>query len=134
MHNTRSALRTSIIVVALTALTGCNGISLGWTGASAPEPAAPSPPPVNIAGLWVLDSPGRGQCRITFGAAPNAVEGTVAPQGGCPGKFYMSRKWAFEGGNLIMRDHNGQPLAQLAQEGGNFQGKATSGEPVTLMR
>ncbi len=33
-----------------------------------------------------------------------------------------------------MRDHNGQPLAQLSGEGGQFEGKAASGEPVTLTR
>jgi hypothetical protein len=130
----RPVVRASAVIGALMALAGCSGIGIGWPGASAPEPAQPSAPPVNLAGLWTLSSAGHGQCRMTFGSAPNAMEGTIAPQGGCPGKFYMSRKWAFEGGNLIMRDHNGQPLAQLAQEGASFQGKATSGEPITLLR
>jgi hypothetical protein len=134
MRAIRPACRAFALIGALMALTGCSGIGLGWPGASAPEPAQPSAPPVNLAGLWMLSSAGHGQCRMTFGSAPNAMEGTIAPQGGCPGKFYMSRKWAFEGGNLIMRDHNGQPLAQLASEGATFQGKATSGEPVTLLR
>jgi hypothetical protein len=83
----------------------------------------------------MLSSPGHGQCNMTFASAgANAIEGTIAPEGGCPGKFYMSRKWTAEGGGLVMRDHKGQPLAQLSQEGGSFQGKATSGEPVTLLR
>ena len=64
----------------------------------------------------------------------SAVEGTIAPEGGCPGKFYMSRKWTYEGGSLVMRDHNGQTLAQLSNDGASFEGKATGGEPVTLMR
>jgi hypothetical protein len=71
---------------------------------------------------------------MTFGAAPNAIEGTIAPQGGCPGKFYMSRKWTSEQGSIVVRDHNGQPLAQLSGTGAGFEGKATSGEPITLMR
>ncbi len=72
---------------------------------------------------------------MTFGsAAPTAIEGTIAPEGGCPGKFYMSRKWAYEQGAIMMRDHNGQPLAQLSSEGPGYQGKATSGEAVTLLR
>ena len=33
-----------------------------------------------------------------------------------------------------MRDHNSQPLAQFSSDGGQFNGMATSGEPVTLMR
>ena len=72
---------------------------------------------------------------MTFGsAAPTAIEGTIAPEGGCPGKFYMSRKWAYEQGAIMMRDHNGQPLAQLSSEGPGYQGKATSGEPAALSR
>jgi hypothetical protein len=46
----------------------------------------------------------------------------------------MSRKWTFEGSSLVMRDHNGQPLAQLENQGATFEGKATTGEPVTLLR
>ena len=72
---------------------------------------------------------------MTFGAsAPTAVEGTIEPEGGCPGKFFTSRKWTHDQAGLTLRDHTGQPLAQLAREGGGFQGKATSGEPVALMR
>jgi len=39
---------------------------------------------------------------------------TIAPEGGCPGNFYTSRKWTFEQDALVIRDHNGQPLGQLA--------------------
>ena len=52
---------------------------------------------------------------MTFGAAtPAAADGTIAPEGGCPGKFYTSRKWTYDQAGLTIRDHNGQPLAQLA--------------------
>ena len=72
---------------------------------------------------------------MTFGtSAPTAVEGTITPEGGCPGKFFTSRKWTYDQAGLTLRDHTGQPLAQLAREGAGFQGKATSGEPVALMR
>jgi hypothetical protein len=72
---------------------------------------------------------------MTFAAASAAAaEGTIAPEGGCPGKFYMSRKWTFDQAGLTIRDHKGQPLAQLTPEGGGFQGKATGGEPVALLR
>lgn len=88
-----------------------------------------------MAGRWLLTSPGRGQCLMTFGApTADAIEGTIAPQGGCPGKFFTSRKWSFQQGSLTMRDHTGQPLAQLSGEGAQFEGKATNGEPVTLTR
>jgi hypothetical protein len=71
---------------------------------------------------------------MVFGATPGAIEGTIAPAGGCPGKFFTSRKWTYEQGGLVMRDHNGQPLAQLAGAGGRFEGKSTAGEPITLSR
>ena len=53
---------------------------------------------------------------MTFGAAgAAAVEGTIAPEGGCPGKFFTSRKWTYDQAGLTMRDHTGQPLAQLSE-------------------
>lgn len=131
----RSALRGCALILTLLSAAACSGDRVGELLGSSAQPAAPTAAPVNMAGLWLLSSPGRGQCRMTFGAAaPNAAEGTIAPQGGCPGKFYMSRKWTTEAGGIVVRDHNGQPLAQLSNEGGQFNGKATSGEPVTLMR
>jgi hypothetical protein len=136
MDAIRSAFRVLIVSFVLPALAGCSGVGVGWLGSNSgpAQPAGPSAPPVNLAGIWLFSSPGRGQCRMTFGTQPNAVDGTIAPQGGCPGKFYMSRKWTFEGGSLVMRDHNGQPLAQLESQGATFEGKATTGEAVTLMR
>jgi hypothetical protein len=142
MHDTRPAFRASALIapiVALVALAGCSGIE--WPGSSSPSPTVapvvqsptPGAPPINLAGRWLLSSPGRGQCNITFGANPGAADGTIAPEGGCPGKLYMSRKWTYDQAGLTMRDHNSQPLAQLAHEGAGFQGKATSGEPVTLL-
>jgi hypothetical protein len=137
MHDTRLALHASVLI--LLALPGCSGVGIDWPGSStAPQtaqPGAPGAPPVSLAGRWLLSSPSRGQCRMTFGAAnPAAADGTIAPEGGCPGKFYMSRKWTYDQAGLTMRDHNGQPLAQLSSEGAGFQGKATSGEAVTLLR
>jgi hypothetical protein len=126
-----------MLLLAMLGLAGCSGTTgFDWPGSSAsPSAAQPSAPAVNLAGRWLLSSPSRGQCHMTFGAAsPSAAEGTIAPEGGCPGKFFTSRKWSYDQGSLIMRDHNGQPLAQLSSEGAQFSGKATSGEPVTLMR
>jgi hypothetical protein len=134
-------------------LTGCTErISFGGgnTGATEPLPAAPTgpvsssalpsggaktPPPVNMAGRWTLTSPGGGGCAMNFGATPGAAEGTVAPEGGCPGNFFTSRKWVFEDNGLVIRDHTGQPLARLALgPSGRFDGHATTGQPITLAR
>ena len=94
-----------------------------------------TPPPVSMNGRWMLASPGRGQCNMTFGAAgPTAVEGTIAPEGGCPGQFYTSRKWTHDSNGLVIRNHNSEPLAQLSDAGGSFTGTTPGGEAVTLTR
>jgi hypothetical protein len=139
MNDITAALRASALLATVLALAGCSGDrmfgSIGSSTAPAGAPSQPGAPPVNLGGRWLLSSPGRGQCHITFGAAsPSAAEGTIAPEGGCPGKFFTSRKWTYDQNGLTMRDHNGQPLAQLSGAGGQFNGKATAGEPVTLMR
>ena len=134
MQDRRPAFRASALILALLVLAGCSGVDSGRSSA-VPETVAPTPPPVDLAGRWLLSSPGRGQCHMTFvSAAPTAVEGTIKPEGGCPGKFFTSRKWTHDQAGLTLRDHTGQPLAQLAREGGGFQGKATGGEPIALMR
>jgi len=72
---------------------------------------------------------------MNFGVTPEASEGTIAPEGGCPGNFYTSRKWTFEQSSLVVRDHNGAPLGQLTLAGpGRFEGKATAWQPITLAR
>ena len=118
------------------ALAGCSG-----GGFERPDrhgvgaPAQPAPPPVNMAGRWLLSSPGRGQCNMTFGSGRAGARRRHDRAGGrLPGKFFTSRKWTYDQGGLTMRDHNGQPLAQLSDAGGRFDGKATTGEPVALAR
>jgi len=92
-------------------------------------------PPIEMTGRWVLASTGSGSCGMIFNSAVGAREGTVAPEGGCPGKFFMSRKWAFEQNSLIIRNHNGEPLAQLSSaQPGRLEGHATNGDPVSLTR
>ena len=138
MKQLRSALPVSIVLLAGLALAGCNTDGVGGSansGAASSSFSQPSAPPVPLAGRWLFSSPGRGQCNMTFGSAnAAAAEGTIAPEGGCPGKFYMSRKWTYDQNGLTMRDHNGQTLALLAGEGGRFDGKAASGEQVALSR
>jgi hypothetical protein len=114
----------------LLALAGCAGDSGPSPMASALRPGAPPEP---MAGRWVLAGTGTSQCNVTFGAGE--AEGSIAPEGGCPGNFFTSRKWSFEQGSLVIRDHLGAPLATLAHAApGRFEGKASGGLQMTLSR
>jgi hypothetical protein len=70
---------------------------------------------------------------VAAGASASAAQGTIAPEGGCPGNFYTSRKWTFEDGALIIHDFKGQTLARLAYSGDHFQGEGATGA-LTLAR
>jgi hypothetical protein len=93
-------------------------------------------PVLDMAGRWFLTAPGAGTCAMTFGGSLGSAEGTIAPEGGCPGNFFTSRQWAFTpSGALLIRDHTGAPLAQLAPiASARLEGKAVSGEAVSLVR
>jgi hypothetical protein len=123
-------MRWTALVALPLALAGCEGA--GSLGAK-PQAAAPAPTAPDMAGRWQLSSPEGGLCNVTIGAGQ--TEGTMAPEGGCPGTFYTSRKWTFEQGALIIRDHTGKQLGQLAQVSpGRFEGQASGGMALTLAR
>ena len=124
-------MRFALTIAAL-ALGGCASETVVNAPAGGTRYGAPPEP---MGGRWQLAAPGVSQCAMTFGTAQSEGEGTIAPEGGCPGNFYTSRKWTFEQGSLVIRDHNGQPLGQLAQAApGRFDGKATNGQQVLLSR
>ena len=123
---------TAAIVLAF-ALAGCAG-GEPVTGSSV-SGTRHGAPPEPMGGRWQLAQSGASQCVMNFGATPGEGEGTIAPEGGCPGNFYTSRKWTFEQGSLVIRDHNGQPLGQLALASpGRFDGKTANGQQLTLNR
>ena len=139
-----SALRATVLFGAMVTLAGCvtdglvgpgfNAASSGPVASTPPAPARMAPP-VDLAGRWVFASPSAGFCNMNFGSMPGASEGTIAPEGGCPGNFFTSRKWTFETGGLVLRDHTGQQLARLAAAGaGRFEGESASGQVVSLTR
>jgi Protease inhibitor Inh len=134
-----------LAIVAIAALAGCSGDRL-LVGTNDPQPpppptaqpgarSAPSPPPVDMAGRWQLASTAGGGCAMVFAATPGSGEGTIAPQGGCPGKFFTSRRWAYDQDTLIIRDHKGEPLARLAfSPPARFEGQAAPGETISLTK
>ena len=130
-----------LAVGAAVALAGCGGVMTSTTNEPPPpaaQPAAraaPTPPPVDMAGRWQLASTAGGACAMVFAATPGTGEGTIAPQGGCPGKFFTSRRWLYEQDTLIIRDHKGEPLARLAfSPPARFEGQAAPGETISLTK
>jgi hypothetical protein len=123
-------VRTAIGVLVILMLTACAGEqSSPGSSTSTPTPADSSMP-----GRWILSAPNSPSCGLEFGGTPDARSGTVAPDGGCPGNFYMSRRWAFESGVLTIIGGENQLLAQLRLAGGRFEGQSTAGVAVTLAR
>ena len=124
-------LRTASVIVTALTLAGCAGEQFSLDGNTSSAPAAPK---VEMAGRWILTAPNAPACGMRFGAAAGAREGTIAPEGGCPGNFFTSRHWAFEDNALVIKDHNSEPLANLTFENGKFEGKAVTGMAVILSR
>jgi len=127
---------TFAILLSAAVLGGCwSSDRAAVQGAAAPSGPVAAPPPVNLAGKWTLSATGAGSCAMTFGAQPEAVEGTIAPAGGCPYNFFTSRKWSYTSSGLMIRDHNAQTLAQLVPAGdARFEGKTSAGQDIALFR
>lgn len=71
---------------------------------------------------------------MNFGGTPGAQQGSIFPEGGCPGNFFTSRHWRLDQGTLVIGDEDNQPLAMLTFAGGRFEGQTTAGMAVTLTR
>jgi hypothetical protein len=112
-------------------LAGCASQPTPQVGAQA---AAPQPESVDMGGRWKLATPNAPSCGMLFERPPQGNEGSIKPEGGCPGKFFTSRHWALSGGQLTISDHNQAPLALLKFSDGQFAGKTSFGTPITLSR
>lgn len=126
-----TTLRTAVVILAAATMAGCAGEKFSLGSPAAETPAAPQ---VNMAGRWMLAAPNAPPCGMAFRAAADGREGTIAPEGGCPGNFFTSRHWEFDQNKLMIKDHNSEPLAELAFASGRFEGKAVNGTPITLSR
>jgi Protease inhibitor Inh len=123
------------LLLATLLLAGCWSTDRPAVESAASAAPAGVAPPTNLAGKWTLSSAGAGSCAMTFGAQPEASEGTIAPAGGCPFNFFTSRKWSYTTAGLVIRDHNAQTLAQLSPAGdGRFEGRTSAGQDITLSR
>jgi hypothetical protein len=128
--------KAAIVVLALAAAGGCTNHAEPppEVAAAPPPPPPPQPPPIQVAGHWRLAAAGGGACFMNFAQAAGAGQGTIAPEGGCPGNFFTSRKWTFEHGAMIIRDHKREVLAELSLAGGRFEGHQTGGGALSLSR
>jgi hypothetical protein len=129
---------TLVTAVACTSTSRFSAVPSDQVEASPPpQPVAPpQAPPVDLTGRWRLSMVGGAACLMNFTDPPGAIEGSIAPTGGCPANFFTSRKWTFEHDMLIIRDHKGEALAELSFTTGRFEGRPTggSGGSVTLAR
>jgi len=136
----RRGSRAVVACLALAALAACASTpkpepAPAAVAAPAPAPTPQlTPPPIDLAGRWRLTAAAGGACAMTLGATAGAAQGSIAPEGGCPGNFFTSRKWTYENDTLIIRNHKGEPLAQLAFTGGHFEGKDAGGGTLSLSK
>jgi hypothetical protein len=143
-HRSMTGIKVAVLFCTLAALAACT--NTGRFGgepetAAAPPPAPPpatapapaQPPPVDLAGKWKLSGAG-GTCLMTLTDEPGSTDGKIAPAGGCPGNFFMSRKWSYQHEALTIRDFKGQALVELSFADGRFEGQASGGGAMTLAR
>jgi Protease inhibitor Inh len=132
------AAKTAAALLAIAALGGCAGSRSEpppeVATAPPPPPSLITPPPIDLTGRWRLTAGGSGGCFMNFGHMPGAAQGTIAPEGGCPGTFFTSRKWTFEHGALIIRDHKSEVLGELSFAAGRFEGHQSGGGALSLSR
>ncbi len=96
--------------------------------------STPLATPNAMAGRWKLTAPNAPFCDMSFDGEPGAKQGSVVPDGGCPGDMFRSRSWALANDTLTIGDDKGRPLATLSHAGSGFRGSSAAGLPVTLKR
>mgnify|MGYP001550948869 FL=1 len=96
--------------------------------------AASTPAPDSMNGRWVLAEPNAPACGMTFAGVEGALTGTISPDGGCPERFYLSRRWSIGQDGVTIGDDANNALGVLTFSGGQFAGKSAAGTPVTLSR
>jgi hypothetical protein len=128
MGRVRSA---GAVAIALT-LAACAG---GQSLLDEKPVAAAAAPSLVMAGRWILAAPDAPSCGVNFTMAQGKTdEGGVAPEGGCPGKFFTSRHWLLTGTGLTIDDYDNNPLAVFTFANGRFESKSADGVPVSLAR
>jgi protease inhibitor Inh len=118
--------RAAAVCLALV-LAGCAGGQDILSGASTPAPES-------MNGRWMLSEPTGPPCSMTFAGGPGALTGTIAPEGGCPDRFFLSRRWTIGESGLTITDDDMNMLGTLTFSGSQFSGTSAAGTPVKLTR
>jgi hypothetical protein len=71
---------------------------------------------------------------MNFAGSPGALAGTIAPEGGCPERFYLSRRWAIGESGLAISGEDNTVLGTLTFSGDQFSGTSAGGAPIKLTR
>jgi hypothetical protein len=117
------------------ALTVCFALMLaGCAGGQSLLSSATTPAPGDMNGRWVLTAPNAPSCTMTFAGAAGALTGTISPDGGCPERFFLSRRWSIGENGLTIGDDEAKPLGTFTFSDGRFSGTSVAGTPVTLAR
>jgi hypothetical protein len=120
-------VRTTPGILVVLTLTGCAGERVSLE-------SAPAQKDLTIPGRWILSTANAPTCGLEFGGAAGGRAGSVSPDGGCPGKFYMSRRWSMDDGGITITDAEKQPLAHFRLVGDRYEGQSTGGTSMTLSR
>jgi hypothetical protein len=118
-------------------IAGASALAVALAACSGTLPGVEDKPPapkIEMGGRWLLAATNAPACGMSFTVAADGHSGNIRPEGGCPGDFFTSRQWALQGDELVINNHNSEPLAQLRFVGGRFEGKSTSGLQIMLAR
>ena len=106
----------------------------GCTGTSNPLAGSEAVHDLDMSGRWVLSAADAPSCGVSFASAPGGQHGAVNPEGGCPAKFFVARRWALADGTLSITGEADESLAQFKSAGDHFTGQSSGGIPLTLTR
>lgn len=131
----RRATGLSFALLSL-ALAGCGGgASLMSAADEKPQAvAAVTAVEAGMEGRWTLAAPNAPSCGLTFTGPPGAREGRVTPDGGCPERFFLARRWRLADGALTVVDGDGGSLGAFRNAGERFEGKSATETAITLSR
>jgi hypothetical protein len=87
----------------------------------------------DIAGRWVVDTPGHRRCELGFSGGPNVPHGVITAVGFCPPIFLDHPRWWAEPGGIAIGHRRNRPLALLGPGWyHHLEGHSATGEWLSL--